>query len=400
MAITTLAGTTWRLNDTLSLIVDSNYYVNFSVVEWGITKNYVCIKKMASKLYFNDGSENTTIYVPNVNGSCCYLYGSLFQEITFIDGQDIENANLISWLQSNAVLKGKHALGSTDDERLFIGNDVISSIYAGESKIYNDRDYLYFEAIDDGGANIAFNLSTVSFAYPPSLFYKINNGSWNNYTYGSTISLNKNDKCYWKGNNDTFSTDETYYIYFSSTGMVASNGNIMSLLDETCQLTILGDANSYGYNFYKLFYNCSTLVSAPKLTAKYIKWTHNYSYMFYGCTALEKAPEISCVWHSAHGDMGSMFEGCTSLTYVPNIYIAPPAMYNKKYPSRLFANCTSLYVSDTQTEEAPYEWELPKGYGTGMYCYQAFVNCLGARANDSITTTDMATYYTQHEPIG
>jgi hypothetical protein len=70
-------------------------------------------------------------------------------------------------------------------------------------------------------------------------------------------------------------------------------GNVMSML--------FGDNGKYSlslsgknYSFYRLFYNCTTIISAKDL---YLPATELADYccnaMFYGCTSLTQAPELS-----------------------------------------------------------------------------------------------------------
>jgi len=131
---------------------------------------------------------------------------------------------------------------------------------------------------------------------------------------GTAITLtNAGDKLYVKGNNASgLSTSGTKYLQFAMTGKVAGSGNINSLLDDGDGSTITTIPN--GYCYYALFYNCSSLTTAPRLPATTVT-TRCYSYMFERCYSLTTAPDLPATT-LANNCYVYMFENCTALTQI------------------------------------------------------------------------------------
>lgn len=259
-------------------------------------------------------------------------------------------------------------LGNVNVSKIMLGNVEADKIYFGTTEVYSSGpDYLCFEAIENTTIKFIINrvLSTV-----PVIQYKIDDGTWTNYTFGNSISLNIGQKCYWKGDNNSFSKDYLNYIKFTSTGKVKASGNIMSLLDSTCQSVRIPNV----YCFGSLFKDCVNLLIPPSLPATNLA--------------------VACYLE--------MFSGCTSLTSAPAL---PATTLASECYSGMFRGCTSLYVSDTQTSEATHAWHIPTtGTFTDTETYNQdymFSNCKGTRSSDTMSGAfgESHTYYTQNEPI-
>ena len=207
--------------------------------------------------------------------------------------------------------------------------------------------------------------------------------SWFQFVVGeTTLSLpNVGDKVYIRAvrTNERMGRDEDNYNTFSISGQVSASGNIQSLLG-TNEIT----AN---YCFYGLFYNCSSLISAPELPATELA-SYCYSYMFYGCTSLTKAPELpatklnkrcyaymfyKCTSLTQASELPAteldsycyygMFDGCTSLTQAPSIL--PAITLATGCYRGMFLKCTSL----TQAPTLPATMLVDECY------YKMFYNC-------------------------
>ncbi|MCR5394097.1 MAG: leucine-rich repeat domain-containing protein [Bacteroidales bacterium] len=204
---------------------------------------------------------------------------------------------------------------------------------------------LYFEARRNG-STITLNQNGEPKAV--KLVYSQNDGvSWSDYTIGTSISVNKAERVYFKAGdidnvvdatNATFSGPETSnYFKFSMTGSFDAKGNIMSLLDAKCEETKLGD-----YAFYRLFDGCTKLKSAPLLPAITLGVGCYYK-MFNNNTSLTEAPTLPAM-EMKDLCYFMMFRNCTSLSSAPEL----PALSLASYCyQQMFQNNTSLKVAPT-----------------------------------------------------
>ena len=179
---------------------------------------------------------------------------------------------------------------------------------------------------------------------------------------GTAITLtNAGDKLYVKGNNASgLSTSGTTYLQFAMTGKISGSGNTNSLLDDGDGSTITTIPNDCCY--YSLFYNCSSLTTAPRLPATTLA-NDCYRYMFYGCSSLTTAPALPATNLTGASDCYShLFERCSSLTTAPALPATTLSNYCYSY---MFQRCSSLTT-------AP---DLPATtLANGCYVYM-FENC-------------------------
>ena len=193
---------------------------------------------------------------------------------------------------------------------------------------------LKFTAIEAGEIGMTHN-GTNATTTKPSLSYSKNGGEWVEWDY-TNIPVVKDDVVYFKGVNDKISSSSSNYSNFTITGKIASSGNIMSLLygdDFEGKISLSGKS----YCFYRLFYNCSSLTTAPELTATTLE-SHCYDSMFRGCSSLTTAPELPATTLVSYCYYG-MFYKCTSLTTSPKLPATTLAIYC--YYGML-EGCTSL----------------------------------------------------------
>ena len=165
--------------------------------------------------------------------------------------------------------------------------------------------------------------------------YSTDGTNWSVFTPGTTtITLaNVGDKVYFRGDNTTVSESYSIYYRFVMSGKIAASGNIMSLLDKTCQSITISNV----YCYYYMFYGCTSLTTAPALPATTLAMCC-YQDMFYGCKSLTTAPALpaTTLANSCYGDM---FRGCTSLTTAPEL---PATALAGSCYSHMFYDCTSL----------------------------------------------------------
>ena len=149
---------------------------------------------------------------------------------------------------------------------------------------------------------------------------------------------------------------------FGSTGSFDIEGNIMSLLynDNFSGQTSLVGADIFAllfastpvvnaenlilpattltnYCYLRMFNNCTSLITTPKLLAENLT-NGCYYYMFQGCSSLVDAPELPSMSLSGYCYQG-MFNNCSSLVNAPKLPATTLATRCYRY---MFQNCTSL----------------------------------------------------------
>lgn len=118
-------------------------------------------------------------------------------------------------------------------------------------------------------------------------------------TAGTTVELASGEKMYIraKSTNAAFSDYDgvnSRAIMFLMTGSIAASGNVMSLLDKDCKITVIPS----NMCFYILFGDCDVLTSAPELPATSLKYCC-YEGMFARCSALTKITVHFTDWNTA-----------------------------------------------------------------------------------------------------
>jgi len=144
-------------------------------------------------------------------------------------------------------------------------------------------DYLCFTA-NTAGSTVKLN----KWAYAPSNNFEISNDGivFTDYTAGSTITLtNIWDKVYFRNKSETPSNIRTgnpnwYWYYFSMTWSIAASGDCNFMLCKNSTDTL------FNYCFSWLFAWCAALTSAPKLPATTLK-QYCYYNMFANCSNIK-----------------------------------------------------------------------------------------------------------------
>ena len=139
----------------------------------------------------------------------------------------------------------------------------------------------------------------------------------------------------------------TYISFGNSEVKVACTGDIRTLVNYESYST----ADTSVAVFAGLFYECTSLSSAPALPAETLA-EGCYWGMFYGCTSLSSAPALPAKT-LAVGCYTGMFYGCTSLSSAPALPAESLAPYCY---SGMFSGCTSLSSAPALPAEslAPY----------------------------------------------
>ena len=204
------------------------------------------------------------------------------------------------------------------------GKTKIDKVYSGTTLIYDGTPYLCFTADEN---NCSIQLTNIGGAYSIDLSISTNKLDWRPYQFDSngegeiiTLSL-KNDELFWKEstsssnpNKGKFSNSPSKYFIFKLNGKIKASGNILSLVDETCQTKKTS-------RFDNLFSGCTSLLTPPDLPATELT--------------------INCY--------RNMFNSCSSLTYAPTL---PAKTLAQSCYYRMFLNCTNL----SQIEVGFTEW--------------------------------------------
>ena len=214
--------------------------------------------------------------------------------------------------------------------------------------------WLCFSASADSTVSTKTNIvGTVSSAVPALEYSKNDGTTWYDFelayydgddlvTAGTTVALASGEKMYIraKGTNAAFSDfvngSNVRVISFLLTGTISASGNIMSLLDKSCESKTIPNNGC----FYALFYNCTSLTSAPELPATTLSELY-YLSMFAECTSLTDAPVLPAKT-LAYGCYAEMFYNCTSLTAAPEL---PATTLTESCYFAMFNSCASLIAA-------------------------------------------------------
>ena len=211
---------------------------------------------------------------------------------------------------------------------------------------------LKFTALEDGSFTLSIpsGLTAATLGY---VSYSLDDGeTWvktlNDGT-GKTITVDveEGDEVLWKGSGIAMAISESVYSQFSSTGRFESSGSVGSI------------AGVSSYSYYKLFYGCTGLTTAPELPSSVVQ-IGCYRSMFQDCTSLTTAPELPAMT-LAESCYRRMFSGCTSLTTVPSVLPATTLAW-WCYES-MFRDCTSLTTAPELVAET-----------TAHNCYEQMFN--------------------------
>lgn len=226
------------------------------------------------------------------------------------------------------------------------------SITANQNKHDYSKDYLTFEALEDG----AFTY-TICYAQDPEmadiplslqasakLQYSFNGKDWVDWVRpnltSESINVLANQKLYIRGY--TKPIEDAYgTVKFSSTCRFNVCGLLSSLLygyDWTNQEFIWTKQPMKTTHFSQLFVNCNKLISAKNLILPQELVGYCYRSMFQGCTSLTEAPKLLATT-LASDCYREMFYNCTALTTAPEL---PATTLAENCYDSMFSGCTSL----------------------------------------------------------
>ena len=188
--------------------------------------------------------------------------------------------------------------------------------------------------LSEGTSQLILSLAKIGEPSNISLEYSYDGVDWIEWNFNS-LPINSCDTLYIRGYNPRgFSSfNDDYYTFIIEGDKVSCSGNIMSLIDYDN----LPDVIPCDYCFSHLFSDCSSLTTAPELTATKLA-DGCYYQMFSGCTSLTTAPELPAIKLSEYC-YSYMFKDCTSLTTAPEL---PARGLAYSCYHRMFSGCTSL----------------------------------------------------------
>ena len=243
-----------------------------------------------------------------------------------------------------------------------LGDRNIVKIKIGDSVIWQkttepvvEPEYFYIESLTDGNT-VSLNTSLTDTSHSqyltPTVQFSTNKQNWTTVTFDwsttgdknidiSTV-LNTGDKIYFRNDTGKFNyvnSGSSYStIKFSTTKNANAGGDIRTLANyrdvETSSMTKgmfsnLFNGNTYivdasnlrlpfttltDFCYYRLFYGCTSLTTAPALPAKTLT-TNCYQQLFYGCTKLTTAPALPATTLANYCYNG-IFKNCSSLNTV------------------------------------------------------------------------------------
>ena len=239
--------------------------------------------------------------------------------------------------------------------------------------------YLTVESLADNN-NITFTRTDGAYDLQRTIYVSTDNGAiWTSKSSGYSTptvlaTLNTGDKLLIKGTNNSYGNTSKGNV-ISSTNKINVYGNIMSLVygDDFIGETEIGgwtfvkmfSRNPYlisaenlvlpsttltTYCYYGMFWNCSSLVKAPKLPATTLA-TYCYDGMFEGCTSLTTAPELPATTLVSNC-YSYMFNGCTSLNYIYAMFTTTP---NTSYTNNWVKNVAE---SGTFVKNSAATWDV------------------------------------------
>ncbi len=222
--------------------------------------------------------------------------------------------------------------------KLDIANHTYGSMYGEDASVYyactvcgyvdNTRkaqydalDFLSMKALD---APMTIGMTKTGSPADYDLQYSLDRTHWTTVALTATnsniVEIPAGQTCYFRHGTETAITrissrQDIYWCFtMNGDGAVEAGGNVMSLLDATCQKNTL--SGSPQHVFDSLFKGCARLTIAPKLPAATIS-QYCYMFMFEG-TGITTAPELPATI-IPDGAYWGMFKDCRNLINTPHI---------------------------------------------------------------------------------
>ena len=256
--------------------------------------------------------------------------------------------------------------------------------------MWRTPDYLCFTA-EQASSTITLNKSWSPTAV--NLETSTDWDTWTDYTFGTTITLNAvGNKVYFRNKSETptwFSTSSSVYYGFSMTWKIAASWDVNYLLCKNSTTTLVSD-----YCFFRLFYQCASLTTAPKLPATTLT-SQCYSSMFRQCTSLETAPELPATTLATYCYV-YMYEWDTALTYINNL---PATTLSNSCYSNMYKWCSNIKLSTTQTWAYQTPYRIPTTWTWTEWTSSLLNMFINTWWTFTWTPTINTTYYTSNTVV-
>ena len=258
-------------------------------------------------------------------------YDSMFFCCTSLNYIKMLSEDVVDWHYTSNWVSNVAPIGTfikSEKSTIEIGSDGIPT---GWTVLTNKQEELkqqyFWVEFEEAGGELNFGIGDYT-----DIEYSFDGNTWNKFPYPLSMGekrlvylKNNTKKLSKKGEGNTYSNVQLYLYSKARVG-----GDFSSMTDMTpyCAVsflqnqTNLTDASKLILPwktlaedcYFNMFYNCTSLTTAPELPATTLA-NECYYYMFYGCTSLTTAPELPaatlfklCYY--------KMFNGCTTLNYI------------------------------------------------------------------------------------
>lgn len=214
-----------------------------------------------------------------------------------------------------------------------------------EVGVYNNC--LKFTAVNDDSA-VALEAVGSPESLNISLHYSFDEGKhWKAYSIGESLDLQSHESVLFKGENSCYAYDQSNYYHFVFEGQFHASGDITSLLNDGIGGNVeLKSKNNYA--FYKLFYGCVGLLSAPNMPSTTLS-ANCYRSMYEGCSSLSNNQLLPATTLGQFC-FDAMYKDCVSLKTAQILCENP----NQKYCCRnMFNGCTAIETITTRFYDTP-----------------------------------------------
>lgn len=212
----------------------------------------------------------------------------------------------------------------SDKIKAYVGSTGVDKMYIGSTLVYSSAppsfpDYLCFTAIESGtftltipsGLTVA-NLSYVEYSTDEGATWNRTGNADDAAVTVTTPTITAGNKVYWRGSGIRYGSSTSVYSRFSATGNFNASGHINSL----CYLSNVKNGAMDTYRYYRLFYQCTKLISAEDMVLPDTTESYGFGGMFQGCTAMTISPCMPALRLSAASCRQIYSGGCTSLTKI------------------------------------------------------------------------------------